>query len=87
MVKWFFSQKKTRRRLQSTSQITMFGAVLKKGSDVIYWPLERLPLVDVRDCIRSTTFTIIMRWFLIQIAYNNGNVVQTDKVAQTNGGD
>ena len=24
----------------------------------------------------STTFPIIMRWFLIQIAYNNGNVVQ-----------
>ena len=35
----------------------------------------------------TPTFPIIMRWFLIQIAYNNGNVVQTDKVAQTNGGD
>ena len=27
-----------------------------------------------------TTFSFIMRWFPIQIAYNIGNVVQTDEV-------
>ena len=33
----------------------------------------------------STTFPIVMRWFLIQIAYNIGNVVQADKGVRTNG--
>ena len=32
-----------------------------------------------------TTFPIIIRWFPIQIAYNIGNVVKTDKVARANG--
>ena len=34
----------------------------------------------------SATFPVIMRWFLIQIAYNIENVVKSDKVVQTNGG-
>ena len=34
---------------------------------------------------RVTTSPVIMRWFLIQIAYNIGNVVQTDLVVRTNG--
>ena len=36
--------------------------------------------------VPPTTFPIIMRWFLIQIAYNTGNVAKTDKVVRTNGG-
>ena len=33
----------------------------------------------------STTFPIVMRWFLIQIAQNIGNVVTTDQIVRTNG--
>ena len=33
----------------------------------------------------SATFPVIMRWFLIQIAYNIENVVKSDKVVRTNG--
>ena len=33
----------------------------------------------------ATTFLIITRWFLIQIAYNIGNVAKTDKLVRTNG--
>ena len=33
----------------------------------------------------ATTFTIFIRSFLIQIAYNIGNVVNTDKTVRTNG--
>ena len=33
--------------------------------------------------VPPTTFAIIIRWFLIQIAYNTGNVVKTDKVVRT----
>ena len=32
----------------------------------------------------STTFSIVMQWFLIQIAYNIGNVVKTNQVLRTN---
>ena len=45
-------------------------------------PLSPHPLQATEP---STTFPIIMRWFPIQIAYNIGNVVQTDKVVRTNG--
>ena len=34
----------------------------------------------------EATFPVIMRWFLIQIAYNIENVVKSDKVVRTNGG-
>ena len=35
----------------------------------------------------STTFPIIMRWFLIQIALNIGNVVKPNHFVRTNVGD
>ena len=42
-------------------------------------------VVMVQSISNSTTFPTVMRWFLIQIAYNMGNVVQTDKAVRING--
>ena len=53
---------------------------------------QTFPLIHLRvclwyvDCGRINYGPVIIRWFLIQIAHNVGDVANTDKVVRTIGG-
>ena len=57
------------------------------GSKIMETLLKLTKLCDLmgRRAACSATFPVIIRWFLIQIAYNIGDVVNTDDVMRYNG--